>query len=163
MAQCRVCSIAEMRPCVGFIVVRNLSPTLIHEMELRMLQIFKTQRNSLLHAALLNSMLDIPHVCALQESCGCQDISAMEKSLAGRYSQCIRYLRCSPCYLPQQCMWCEVRLLKGLKVYAFCFWNDTGVKRDISDMDDPEEDGSPTKKVMVSWNWIRFTFLEAHW
>ena len=30
------------------------------------------------------------------------------------------------------------------------FWDDVGVKRDISDMDDPEEDASPTKKVMVS-------------
>lgn len=40
-------------------------------------------------------------------------------------------------------------VFKRTKVYVALFLggNVIGVKRDISDMDDPEEDSSPTKKV----------------
>jgi len=44
-------------------------------------------------------------------------------------------------------------------LFVFVFL--TGVKRDISVMDDPEEDASPTKKVIASWKWIRFKLLEC--
>ena len=39
----------------------------------------------------------------------------------------------------------------GAKALEFdAIVDDAGAKRDISDMDDPEEDASPSKKVMVS-------------
>lgn len=44
----------------------------------------------------------------------------------------------------------------------FLSFDGAGVKRDISDMDDPEDDASPTKKVMPYRKPMYLMLLEAH-